>query len=336
MDPTAPSPPLPIDLARPDRDERAVMAAEVRAGLDSDLPTIPSKYFYDDRGSALFDEITRLPEYYLTRTEERILEDHADDIARRADALELVELGSGMGAKLRRLLGALGRGGRLESCVLFDVNRRALEESLARLAEEYPRIAFSGLVGDFLEDLHALGAAERRLVAFLGSTIGNLHPRQVTPFLARLACTLSPGGALLLGLDLVKDPARLHAAYNDAKGVTARFNRNILSVVNARLGADFDPKAFDHVAFYDAEQSWIEMRLRARRDMRVSVPGAGVEMRLRRGDEIRTEISCKYTRPALDRLAEGTGLAVESWYTDRDALFAVALLRRTRGTAPRR
>ncbi len=303
------------------------MTAEVRAGLAQPLPTLPCKYFYDDRGSELFDAITRLPEYYQTRTEERILERVASDLIGRTRARQLVELGSGQGRKIRLILEAARAGGGLESLVLFDVNDRCLEESGARLLADFPGLAVSGIAGDFTSADVLLLPAGADLAVFLAGTIGNLHPSEVPGFLRRLAERLAPGGAFLLGLDLVKDEARLHAAYNDAAGVTAEFNRNILCVVNRRLGGDFDPAAFDHVAFYDRERAWIEMRLRARRRLDVRIAKAGLRLHYEPGDEIRTEISCKYTRESFEALLPGTGLAPERWYTDHEQLFALVLLR---------
>jgi L-histidine Nalpha-methyltransferase len=307
------------------------MAAEVRAGLTSrPLPWLPCKYFYDDRGSALFDQITRLPEYYQTRTEEGILERVAGDVVAATRPIELCELGSGVGRKVRFLLDAGRALGTLSHCVLLDINPAVLAASVRSLEADYPGLSVRGVVGDFQDDLEGLGPGGGRLALFLAGTIGNLHPdREVPGFLRALARQLSPGDALLVGLDLVKDEGRLHAAYNDSAGVTAEFNRNILRVVNGALGADFDPDAFEHVAFYDREHAWIEMRLRARRDQRVHVPGAGVEMKLRRGQEIRTELSCKYTRPTFEARLARTGLRLESWLSDDESLFALALLRRT-------
>jgi L-histidine N-alpha-methyltransferase len=184
------------------------------------------------------------------------------------------------------------------------------------------------VVADFVRELHALGPGGDRLIAFLGSTIGNLHPDHEVPgFLTRVARQLAPGDAFLLGVDLVKDKATLEAAYNDDLGITAEFNRNILRVVNRRFGADFDPEAFAHVAFYDESRAWIEMRLRARRPMRVKVPAAGLALTLARGADIRTEISCKYTRAAVEARAARAGLAVERWFTGPERLFGLALLR---------
>lgn len=315
---------------RSGEEEQARMAAEVREGLlAKPLPFLPSKFFYDERGSALFDEITRLPEYYLTRTEESILPQAARDAVSRVRPRHLIELGSGLGRKVRILLDAMAQAATLTSCTLLDVDAAAICESLGRLAVERPGVETTGIVGDFLTDLRVMGRGESRLVAFLGSTIGNIAPSDVPAFLRSAAAILAPGGGLLVGLDLVKDRARLEAAYNDRRGVTAEFNRNILSVINARMGADFDPSAFGHLAFYDTERSWVEMRLRAHRACRVQVPAAAVELNLRAGDEIRTEISCKYTRPTLEALLRGTGLALAEWRTDPKSLFAIALLQRS-------
>ena len=321
--------------ARAATESGSAMAAEVRAGLLSDPPEIPCKYFYDDAGSRLFEEITRLPEYYQTRTEERILERNADAVVGRFRPAELVELGSGASRKTRVLLDAMARAGLLKSCVLFDINERYLQESLRGLAAAYPGLEARGVAGDFATDLSAIGTStERRLAIFLGGTIGNLVPSAVPPFLAGLSALLSKGDGFLLGVDLVKDPGRLHAAYNDAAGVTARFNRNILKVVNDALGGDFDTTAFEHVAFYDTERAWIEMRLRALRPTRVRVRAAGIDRTFEAGDEIRTEISCKYTRASLGALLPGTGLRLVDWLTDDLGLFALAVMERD-GSRPR-
>lgn len=313
-------------------DAPSAAADEIRAGLLQDPPEIPSKYFYDDVGSRLFDEITRLPEYYQTRTEEGILRTAADRVVARFRPTELVEVGSGAGRKTRILLDAMAHSGRLRRCVLFDIHERSLRDSLRSLTAAYPGLEGRGVAGDFATDLGAIGRSrQRRLAIFLGGTIGNLLPSRVPAFLAGLARVLSRGDGFLLGVDLVKDPARLHAAYNDAAGVTARFNRNILSVVNAALDGDFDPEAFEHVAFYDSGHAWIEMRLRALRPTRVRIRAAGVDRTFETGDEIRTEISCKYTRTSLAGLLPGTGLELVDWLTDDDELFAVAVLQRGAG-----
>ena len=318
-----------IRRVRSQAEEQARMAAEVRAGLEvRPLPLLPSKYFYDEHGTALFDEITRLPEYYLTRTEEGLLPAVAQEMVQRVRPRNLVELGSGVGGKVRVLLDAMDEAGTLESCTLLDISESAIANSLWQLRSERPGLRTAGVVGDFLTDLRTVGPGESRLIAFLGSTIGNIHPQDVPAFFRAAAAVLAPGDAVLVGLDLVKDRTRLEAAYNDARGVTAEFNRNILRVMNARLDADFDPAAFEHVAFYDADRAWIEMRLRARHPLLVRVPGAGVELSLPAGGEIRTEISCKYTRGALEAALTGTGLMLDEWRTDPDSLFALALLRR--------
>jgi L-histidine Nalpha-methyltransferase len=305
------------------------MAREVRAGLlTQPLPTLPCKYFYDARGSALFDAITRLPEYYPTRTEEAILAAIADDVVGRVRPRELAELGSGVGRKVRLVLDAMRGAGRLERCVLFDISHEVLAESVEALSTDYADVDVRGVVGDFLFDLEALGPGGDRLALFLAGTIGNLHPDEVASFLRAVARQLEHGDGFLVGVDLVKDAARLHDAYNDAAGVTAEFNRNILHAINRTFGADFEPEAFEHVAFYDPERAWIEMRLRARRRMRVHVPHAAVTLRLDPGDEIRTELSCKYTRESFASHLPGTGLVLERWFTDPQRLFASALLRR--------
>jgi len=304
------------------------MADEVRRTLTDRPPWLPCKYFYDDRGSALFERITRLPEYYLTRTEEALLARIADDVIARVAPAELVELGSGAGRKVGLLLDAMARAGRRARLVLFDINSLFTDAAAGRIAARFPDVEIRGVTGDFTRDLGALGPGGSRLALFLASTIGNIHPDDVPRFLRRVASQLEPGDGLLVGVDLVKDAARLEAAYNDREGVTAEFNRNILRHLNDALGADFDVAAWEHVAFFDAERSWIEMRLRAGRDCRVRIPAADLALEFRAGDEISTEISCKYTRLSLGRMLRGTGLRLDRWYTDPEQLFALALLRR--------
>jgi L-histidine N-alpha-methyltransferase len=320
----------PVRRTRSGADALETMVAEVREALARrPLPELPCKYFYDQRGSALFEEITRLPEYYPTRTESRILEEHAAAIVEAVGPRQLAELGSGSGRKVRFFLDAMRSRGRLESVVLLEINEGDLRQSTARLQLEYPHARVCGIVGDFVRDLAALGPGGGRLLLFLAGTVGNLHPDELPGFFRRTAAVLAAGDGFVVGVDLVKDPARLHAAYNDSAGVTAEFNRNILRVLNDRLGADFDPRDFDHVAFYDPARQWIEMRLRARRAVKARVPAAGIELGLAAGDEIRTELSCKYTRASFAARLEGSGLVIERWITDRDCLFASALLRRT-------
>jgi L-histidine N-alpha-methyltransferase len=301
---------------------RAVLAA-----LRQPLPTISCKYLYDDRGSQLFEDIARLPEYYQTRTEEELLETIADDVVRIAEPCELVELGSGAGRKIRLLLDAMRHAGALRGCVLLDINEMFLRQSTHRLAAEYPEARVRGVVGDFLHDLDAVGVGRNRLVIFLAGTIGNLHPDQLPGFLGGIRSCLGHDGCFLVGLDLVKDVARLEAAYNDSAGVTAEFNRNILRVLVDRFDVGFDVDSFEHIAFYDADQRWIEMRLRAVRPTAAAVPDGGPPLEFAAGDEIRTEISCKYTRESFTTALEGTGLALSRWFTDPDGLFALALVR---------
>ena len=254
----------------------------------------------------------------------------AAEVMAATRSVELCELGSGVGRKVRLLLDAGRALGTLKRCVLLDINATVVAASARSLEGDYPGLCVRGVVGDFQRDLAGLGPGGGRLAMFLAGTIGNLHPELELPaFLRAVAGQLASGDAFLVGLDLVKDERRLEAAYNDAAGVTAEFNRNILRVVNAALDADFDPDAYDHVAFYDRDRAWIEMRLRARHDQHVRVPGAELELTLRRGQEIRTELSCKYTRATFEARLAGTGLRLESWMSDAESLFALALLRRT-------
>ena len=306
------------------------MVAEVRAGLERrPLPELPCKYFYDERGSALFEAITQLPEYYQTRTETAILEAHASAIVDAVRPRELAELGSGAGRKIRFFLDAMRQRRQLESVVLLEINETYLRESVCRLQQDYPEARVLGIAGDFVHDLPALGPGGDRLLLFLAGTIGNLHPDDLPAFFRSAATVLAHGDGFLVGVDLVKDSARLNAAYNDTAGVTAQFNLNILSVLNDRLDADFDPADFEHRAFYDERRQWIEMRLRARRALTARVRGAGIELTLAAGDEVRTELSCKYTRASLAARLGGTGLSLERWITDADGRFASALLGRS-------
>jgi L-histidine N-alpha-methyltransferase len=305
------------------------MVAEVREGFSRrPLPELPCKYFYDDRGCALFEEITRLPEYYPARTETGILAEHAEAIVEAVAPFEIVELGSGACRKIRFFVDAVRFRGWLERIQLLEISEASVRSSVARLQHDYPEARVSGVVGDFASDLRELGPGGGRLILFLAGTIGNLHPEQLPPFFRAVASVLEPDDGFLVGVDLVKDEARLHAAYNDSLGVTAEFNRNILRVLNDRLGADFDPWDFDHRAFYNPKRQWIEMRLRARRTLAARIPAAGMTVALQAGDEIRTELSCKYTRESFAARLQGTGLEVERWITDPQCLFASVLLRR--------
>ena len=301
------------------------MAADVRAGLTATPKTLPPKYFYDARGSELFDEITRLPEYYPTRAERAILDARGGEIAQATRAETLVELGSGTSEKTRLLLRALRDIGSLRRFVPFDVDPAVLKDASAGVAEEFPGLDVQPIVGDFEKHLGAVPTSPRRLLAFLGSTIGNLDPAQRGEFLQAVRATLGSGDTFLLGTDLVKSAQRLVAAYDDAAGVTAAFDKNVLAVVNRDLGADFHPDSFDHIAVWNAEHEWIEMRLRSREDQRVRIAALDLEVRFERGEEIRTEISAKFRRATVEAELATAGLRLTNWWTDPAGDFALSL-----------
>ena len=304
------------------------LADDVRKGLSQPLKELPPKYFYDERGSELFDRITSLPEYYPTRAERSILNRHAPDIVADSGAEELVELGSGTASKTRALLYAMAGAGSLRRYVPFDVDESVVQACAVELVELYPGLHVHGVVGDFGRDLERVPEGRRRLFAFLGGTIGNLYPAQRTRFLRELRTMMGPGDRLVIGTDLVKDRSMLEAAYNDSEGVTADFNRNVLRVINEGLYADFVPEAFEHVAFFDEANSWIEMRLRANGAQTVRIDGANLEVRFADGEEIRTEISAKFSRDAVTRELRQAGLRLEEFLTDEGGLFGVAVARR--------
>jgi L-histidine N-alpha-methyltransferase len=300
---------------------------DARRGLTASPKDNPPKWFYDDRGSALFDEITRLPEYYPTRREREILIARAPEIASLAQANTLVELGSGTSEKTRVLLDALRGAGTLARFVPFDVSKQTLHDAAAAIENEYPGIEVEPVVGDFTLDLDSIPHHGTRLVAFLGGTIGNLLPASRLQFLADVAAMLDPGDHLLLGTDLVKDHARLTSAYNDAQGVTARFNKNVLHVMNRQLDANFDVDAFDHVALFDTENEWIEMRLRSRRAQTVRVGALDLDVAFADGEEMRTEVSAKFRRERVERELNDAGLELVAWWTDPAGDFALSLSR---------
>lgn len=301
------------------------MAVDVRAGLTATPKTLPPKYFYDERGSELFDQITRLPEYYPFRAERAILERHASAIAAVTGAQSLIELGSGTSEKTRLLLRALRSGGTLTSFVPFDVDPAVLKDASAAVAEEFPELDIEPVVGDFEKHLGTLPKRPQRLVAFLGSTIGNLNPAQRASFLHGIRTTMSDGDCFLLGTDLVKSVDRLIAAYDDAQGVTAAFNNNVLSVLNRDLGANFAIDQFEHVAAWNARYEWIEMRLRSVSDQIVRVDGLGLLVPFARGELMRTEISSKFRRERVAAELETAGLRLTQWWTDPAGDFAVSL-----------
>ncbi|MFN2606902.1 MAG: L-histidine N(alpha)-methyltransferase [Acidimicrobiales bacterium] len=306
---------------------RRSLRADVAAGLAAVPKELPPKWFYDDRGSQLFDEITRLPEYYPTRCERAILARRAGDVARLTGADTLVELGSGTSEKTRLVLDALSAAGTLRRVIPFDVSEATLRQAAATLAGAYPEVGVHAVVGDFEHHLGAVPAGGRRLVAFLGGTIGNLVPKARAHFLATLSSVLAPGDALLLGTDLVKDEARLVAAYDDDAGVTADFNRNLLRVLNRELGADFVPESFAHVARYDPDEEWVEMWLRSDTDQVVVLSGLEDphEVAFAAGEQMRTEISAKFRRRGVEAELGDADLAVEHWWTDPDGDFALSL-----------
>jgi gamma-glutamyl hercynylcysteine S-oxide synthase len=308
-------------------DVHDTLADDVREGLTQELKQLPPKYFYDERGSELFDRITTLPEYYPTRCEREILNRRAPQIVRGSRAAEVVELGSGSASKTRALLYAMAGQGTLRRYVPLDVSQATVESCAAELAKLYPGLDVHGVVGDFGRDLERVPAGLRRLFAFLGGTIGNLFPDERAEFLVRLRELMLPHDRLLIGTDLVKDRSVLEAAYNDSQGVTAEFNRNVLRVVNDGLGANFAPEAFEHVAFFDEANSWIEMRLRANGAQSVRIEGADLELTFEDGDEIRTEISAKFTRDAVETELAGAGLELDDFFTDDHGLFGVAVAR---------
>jgi L-histidine Nalpha-methyltransferase len=310
--------------------EERVLADDVLDGLTRPFKELPPKHFYDARGSELFDRICELPEYYPTRTERQILERSAAAIVEETGAAELVELGSGSADKARILLDAMDRAGTLRRYVPFDVSQHALESAARELVAEYSGLHVEGVIGDFERHLANVPDSDAgpRIVALLGGTIGNFPPGTRRRLLREIGRLLGPEDRLLLGTDLVKDPAVIEAAYDDPDGVTAEFNRNVLRVINRELGADFTPEAFDHVAFYDGRNEWIEMRLRARRPHSVLVADLGLRVEFAAGEELRTEISAKFTRRRIETDFRAAGLKLERWYTDPDDLFAVSLASR--------
>jgi len=300
---------------------------DVVTGLGSEPRWLPPKWFYDARGSELFEDITRLPEYYPFRAEREILDARAAELARHTGARSLVELGSGSSEKTRLLLGSLRDHGTLAEFVPLDVSESALREAVAAIVADYPGLAVHGVVGDFTEPLAGLPGGSPRLVAFLGGTVGNLLPAERHAFLSSVRGVLDDGEWLLLGTDLVKDPGTLVRAYDDAAGVTAAFNLNVLHVLNRELDADFPVADFTHVARWDAEEEWIEMRLRAERAMRVEIPAVDLVVELAESEEIRTEVSAKFRRDGVERELKAGGFALEAWWTDGADRFALSLAR---------
>lgn len=304
------------------------LARDVRRGLGAQPRTLPPKWLYDDRGSGLFDEITRLPDYYPTERERSILLGHADEIVAATDADTLIELGSGTSDKTRALLDAFTDAGRLRRFVPVDVSETTLREAVASLAERYPGVEMAALVGDFTLHLGRLPEGGRRMVAFLGGTIGNFYVEERGAFLGALADSLAPGDWLLLGTDLVKEADRLIAAYDDPTGVTAEFVKNSLAVINRELDADFDLDAFSYVPFWDPRMERMDLRVRSEMPQSVSIPGADLDFSLASGEEIRVEISTKFRPEGIRTELAEAGFTVTRVWTDPDGDFAVTLARR--------
>jgi len=304
------------------------LAEETLAGLRDDPPWIPPVWFYDELGSELFEQITRLPEYYPTGAERSILAERADEIAALTGAETLVELGSGTSEKTALLLNALRRHGTLATFAPFDCSEEILRSAARTIAEERPGLAVHAVVGDFHEHLEGVPTEGICLLAFLGSTIGNLDPAQRKGFLAEVAATLDADDWFLLGTDLVKPTERLLPAYDDAQGVTAAFNLNALRVMNEELGADFDPGAFSHRATWDEEHSRVEMHLVAESDQHVHLDAlGGLDLSLAAGEHIRTEISTKFTPTQVRAELAAAGLAAEAAWTDAGGDFLLTLAR---------
>ncbi len=314
-----------------EKEDERVLANDVLDGLTRPFKELPPKHFYDSRGSELFEQICELPEYYPTRTELAILTERADEIVARSGATTLVELGSGAAEKARILLDAMERAGTLQRYVPLDVSERVVKESAHQLTDEYDGLEVHGVIGDFERHLVHVPEweDEPRLVAFLGGTIGNFPPGTRRTLLRKISNLLGPDDRMLLGTDLVKDPRVLEAAYDDPAGVTAEFNLNVLHVINRELGANFPTEQFEHVAFFDRKHEWIEMRLRALEACSVEIGDLGMSVEFEAGEELRTEISAKFTRPRLEADFAAAGLVLDDWFTDEDELFALSLAARS-------
>jgi L-histidine Nalpha-methyltransferase len=304
------------------------MAADVRAGLTKPFKELSPRYFYDERGSELFQRITELPEYYPTRCERAILESKSGSICAAArEPATLIELGSGSASKTRVLLSALRDAGCLRTYAPVDISEEITRRTAEQVASEYEGIEVRGHVCDYELDLERVPVGGPRLIAFLGGTIGNFQPSQRATFLRRVANLLGEDDRFLLGTDLVKDRETLEAAYDDSQGVTAEFNKNVLAVLNARLDADFEIDAFEHVARWDEENLWVDIRLRSLAYQVVDFAALEMIVPFREGEEMRTEISTKFARPGLEGIYAEAGLELTDWWTDADGLYALSLAR---------
>jgi L-histidine N-alpha-methyltransferase len=317
-----------IDVRLPPGGPLSGMAADVRAGLTKPFKELKPRYFYDERGSELFERISELPEYYPTRAERAILQRSAPEIVTVAgEPATLIELGSGSAAKTRVLLDAMATAGCLGAYAPVDISEEITRDTADRIADEYG-ITVHGLVCDFELDLESIPLGGPRVIALLGGTIGNFEPQQRAGFLRRVANLLGPEDHFLLGTDLVKDRETLEAAYNDAAGVTAEFNLNVLAVLNRELGADFDLGAFEHTAFWDDENLWVDIRLRSLARQIVSFSQLDLRIPFDAGEQMRTEISTKFAREGLEGIYREAGLELAAWWTDPEDLFALSLARR--------
>ncbi len=306
---------------------RSSLADDVRRGLAQPQKSVPCKYFYDDRGSRLFDQICDLPEYYPTRTEDALLRQCADEIVALVRPSDVIELGSGASRKTRVLLDACTRGGAPLTYIPMDVSESMLRRSAVALRAAYPELRVHAIVGDYEQHLERIPSGRRRLLVFLGGTIGNFRREQAVVFVRAVRRQLSPGDFVLIGMDLVKPVDILNAAYNDAAGVTAEFNRNVLHVINRDLGGDFDPAAFAHLAFFNGEESQIEMHLRAEGEQQVRIAALDLQVSVAAGETIHTEISRKFSRAEALSLFAAARCRIERWYTPENQWFALALAR---------
>ena len=327
MGPTSTDSTVVVDVRLPPGGPLSGMAADVRAGLTCPFKELSPRYFYDERGSELFERITELPEYYPTRCERAILETRSDEIVADAEPCTLIELGSGSAAKTRVLLDAMAAAGCLETYCPVDISEQITRDTARRIAEEYAGIDVRGLVCDFELDLERLPVGGPRMVALLGGTIGNFAPQQRAGFLRRVCNLLGPEDTFLLGTDLVKDRETLEAAYDDTRGVTAEFNKNVLAVINRELDADFDLDLFEHRAYWDPENLWVDIRLRSVARQVVHIAALDLTVTFDAGEEMRTEISTKFAREGLAGIYAEAGLEMASWWTDPEGLYALSLAR---------
>ena len=318
---------IAIEVHLPEGGALAGLAEDVREGLSCPFKELPPKYFYDERGSELFERITELEEYYPTRAERLILEGEARAIIAAAAPTTLIELGSGAATKTRCLLDAMSAAGSLETYIPVDISEEITRRAATELIDEYPGLSVHGMICDYETHLERVPREEGGLIAFLGGTIGNFRPGPRRSFLARIATLMYPGDRFLLGTDLVKDAAALELAYDDPQGVTAEFNKNVLHVLNRELDANFDPELFEHVAFWDAENEWVDIRLRSTCEQFIDLRTLDMRTHFARNEEMRTEISTKFTRERLEASYADAGLELVEWWTDPDELYAVSLAR---------